>query len=126
MNACARFLLLSHLVRFFTHLYFLKCSITHGILPTSSTQVQAYTIRTGQRKTKAPSSARGIAMPHMQTASEYMSNRVSPPAAKTPLKMKSALQKQYNVKQGFRHRKWLKTRRSGHFGVFPDVFLCVV
>jgi hypothetical protein len=34
--------------------------------------------------------------------------------------------KQYNVKQGFRHRKWLKTRRSGHFGVFRNVFFCAL
>lgn len=31
---------LQSLVRFFSHLYFLKWIITHGIFPTSSTQVQ--------------------------------------------------------------------------------------
>ena len=59
--------------------------MTHGIFPTSSRQVQAYTSSTGQPNTKAPSSARGIAIPHMHTASEYMSNSVSPPPSSTPL-----------------------------------------
>ena len=61
-------------VRSCTHLYFRKRSITHGILPTSSKQVQAYTARGDQCRTKAPSSARGIAIPHIQTTKLYISN----------------------------------------------------
>lgn len=39
-----------YLVKSFTHLYFLKCMSVHGIFPTSSTQVHAYTTTTGQFK----------------------------------------------------------------------------
>ena len=63
-------------VRFRTHLYFRNLSITHGIFPTSSRQVQAYTRSTGQWNTKAPSIASGMASPHMQTARLYMSKIV--------------------------------------------------